>query len=77
MREGMEIARLSHDPSTLADPDIRAAVVKAVDELKAHNMRLRTDLEAQARRHRVVTPSASGRCIAPSARLWVVRSRSR
>lgn len=47
MREGIEIARLSHDESTLADPDVRAAVVKAV-ELEAHNTRLRTDLEAQA-----------------------------
>ena len=47
LRDGIEIARLNHDFSTLADPDIRAAVVKAV-ELAAHNARLRTDLEAQA-----------------------------
>lgn len=47
MRGGVEIARLAHDESTLADTDVRAAVIKAV-ELEAHNARLRADLEAQA-----------------------------
>jgi signal transduction histidine kinase len=46
-RDGVEVARLYHDESTLADPQIRAAVVRAI-ELEGHNRRLRTDLEAQA-----------------------------
>ena len=47
VRDNLEIARLTHDESTLADPDIRAAVVMAV-ELEAHNTRLGADLRAQA-----------------------------
>jgi hypothetical protein len=47
VRDGIEIARLTHDGSTLGDPDIRAAVVTAV-EMEAHNTRLRASLEAQA-----------------------------
>ena len=47
VRDGIEIARLTHDGSTLADPDIRAAVVTAV-EMEAHNTRLRASLVAQA-----------------------------
>lgn len=47
VRDGIEIARIFHDESTLADPEIRAAVVTAV-ELEAHNVRLRADLDMQA-----------------------------
>ena len=47
IRDGLEIARITHDASTLADPAIGHAVTRAV-ELVAHNARLRADLEAQA-----------------------------
>ena len=45
-REGILVARITHDPGTLADPEVRAAVETAV-ELSAHNVRLRADLAAQ------------------------------
>lgn len=47
MRDGREVARLTHDGSTLVDPDIRTAVVTAV-ELEAHHVRLVADLDTQA-----------------------------
>jgi len=46
-RDGIEIARITHDPSTLSDPAIRDAVITAV-ELEAHNVRLHADLDDQA-----------------------------
>ena len=45
-RDGTRLAVIAHDPATLADPEVRAAVTMAV-ELAAHNARLRTDLADQ------------------------------
>ena len=45
-RDNEVLAVVEHDPATLADPQIRAAVTMAV-ELGAHNVRLRTDLGRQ------------------------------
>ena len=44
-RNGRVLALITHDPAT-SDPQIRTAVVKAV-ELAAHNARLRADLDVQ------------------------------
>jgi signal transduction histidine kinase len=45
-RDGVLIAAVTHDPATLADPEVRQAVLTAV-ELAAHNARLAAQLEAQ------------------------------
>ena len=47
-RDGQVVAVITHDPATLSNPEIRAAVEKAV-ELEAHNIRLRADLDGQLR----------------------------
>ena len=47
-RGGVELARIVHDQATLDDPELRSAVLTAV-ELVAHNVRLRDDLERQSR----------------------------
>ena len=46
VRDGREVARLIHNGSTLADPDIRTAVMNAA-ELEAHHVRLIAELDAQ------------------------------
>jgi signal transduction histidine kinase len=43
---GAPMAIVTHDPATLAEPAVRAAVVMAV-QLAAHNAQLRGDLDAQ------------------------------
>jgi signal transduction histidine kinase len=45
-RDGIVLALIGHDPATLLDPDVRAAVTMAV-ELAAHNVRLRHELDDQ------------------------------
>jgi signal transduction histidine kinase len=45
-RDGAVLAALTHDPATLAEPEVRQAVLTAV-ELAAHNARLAAELEAQ------------------------------
>lgn len=47
-RDGQLIAVITHDPATLSDPQVRDAVMTAV-ELAAHNVRLRADLANQLR----------------------------
>ena len=46
-RDGVIVAAIRHEPATLADPNVRAAVVTAI-ELAAHNALLRADLDDQA-----------------------------
>ena len=60
-QDGVAVATVIHDPATLADPAVRAAVELAIG-LAAHHARLRGDLDAQraeldASRHRLVTAS--------------------
>jgi len=45
-QDGAPVAIVTHDPATLAEPAVRAAVVMAV-ALAAHNAQLRGDLDAQ------------------------------
>jgi signal transduction histidine kinase len=47
-RDGQLIAVITHDPATLADPQVEEAVMTAI-ELAAHNVRLRADLAGQLR----------------------------